>query len=145
MFTTWEISPALASLASSRAAAAGAPLRYRLLIECRERLEAESRVSASADLPDAIGQDSWYFDLRGPAGEARALLGLDLPGGFEPLLTSRWMPVPPDGPCHEEGSWDLDPEGAAWLSHHAGPGRNAMVPVPSSASRYLVSPPRTRP
>ncbi len=145
VLAVWEISPALAARATARASEAGAPLRYRIEIERRAFEGADPSVAASADLPDAIGGESWYLDLPEAGGEARAVLGLDLRGTFERLLSSRWTPVPPDRPCADVGAWDLAPEGAAWLARQGESSRAlADAPAPSSVSRYLVSPARPK-
>ena len=142
----WELSPALAERAAARASSVGAPLRSRLRIEQRRHGDPEgSRVTAFADLPDAQGGESWYFDLSDAGGEARATLGLDLPGTFEPLLVSRWSPLPPDRSCAEEGPGDLAAGAAAWLDRQANLSRALdRIPSPSSVSRYLISPERPK-
>ena len=99
VFVTWEISPALAALASERARKEGAPIRYQIRVERTEGRE----VVATVDLPNALGDDRWYIDLPIPGGNVRAVLGVALPSGFHTLLFSRWAAVPPEGPCLEEG------------------------------------------
>jgi hypothetical protein len=61
-------------------------------------------------------------------------------------MLSRWMAIPPDTPCREEGPWDLSPEARAWLTRRfalATP--TAGSDAPSSAARYLAPAPRARP
>jgi len=141
----WELTPDLHARARTIARDRNAPLRYQIRIERREGARAPSVLSATADLPDALGGERWYLGLKPGAGECRALLGLVLPGAFETLLHSAWVPVPPDGPCAEEGAWDLTPEARAWLLERwragVAPGAGS-----SSAARYLAPPPeKTRP
>jgi len=112
----WEISEALASRAASSARAAGAPIRYVLTVERAERDGEEPGTVSRVDLPDALGGDSWYVDLPRGGGRVRARIGLDLGGAIEPLLESRWAPVPPEGPCDEEAPWEISAEHAAWLA-----------------------------
>jgi hypothetical protein len=141
----WEISPALAALAASRAASANVARRYQLRLERRSAGE-PARTLPAVDLPDAEGGEAWYVDLTGPGDEARVRLGLHLPSGFDPLLTSRWVSVPPEGPCAEAAPWDLDPEDGAWLQLQAGRARpRGVAPAPSSVSRYLVPSERLKP
>jgi hypothetical protein len=141
VFATWEVSPALAARAAARAVEAGAPLRYQLRIERAAAAEGPPSDSLTQDLADALGGESWYVDLPRGGGYARALLGLDLRGAFEPLLASRWIAIPPEGPCREEGSWPLDADATAWLTREAERLRSRVgARIPSSASRYLASP-----
>jgi len=147
VFAAWEMSEALARRASALAASKGSPARYALLIERRGEAEGAPRVASRAPLPDALGGEGWYVELARGGGSCRAVLGLDLPGGdFEPLLASRWMPVPPDGPCRETGDWPVDDVRRAWLEREAERQRGrALTPLPSSASRYLASPQAPKP
>jgi hypothetical protein len=115
LFAAWEISSATARDAAHRMREAGAPLRYQLRIERREREGGAVAPARGIDLPDALGGEGWYVELESAGGSCRALIGLDAPGGFAPLLTSRWVSVPPDGPCAEEGVWDLAPDAALAL------------------------------
>jgi hypothetical protein len=92
---------------------------------------------ATVELPDALGGDRWYITLPKPGGECRALLGYVLEETFTPLLESSWTPVPPDGPCAEEGAWDLTAEARAWLLERARAGRD-QDHAPGSAARYAV-------
>ncbi|HEX7079138.1 MAG TPA: DUF4912 domain-containing protein [Candidatus Eisenbacteria bacterium] len=142
VFAAWEISRATAEAASASAARAGAPVRYALRIERAARAGDEAAESLRVDLPDAQGGEGWYVELPRGGGWARAVIGIDLPGGFEPLLASRWMPVPPDGPCAEAGSWPADESARAWLERDAERKRGQSVPrLPTSSTRYLASPP----
>ena len=142
VFATWEISAPLAARAAALAAAAGAPVRYQLRVERSATPEGPVRETVTRDLPDALGGESWHVDLPTAGGAARAVLGLDLPGGFEALLVSRWTAVPPDGPCAEIGEWPVDAASAAWLAREAERLRGASgARMPSSVSRYLTAPP----
>lgn len=140
----WELSPGTASAVAARAGSLGAPVRYRVRVE-REREPGEGlapEIVAEADLPDALGGEGWYLAIPPRAGRCRAVLGLDWPGGFEALLTSRWVATPPEGPCDELGAWPLAEGGDAWVAREW---RHARSPLahglaPSSAARYL--PPR---
>jgi hypothetical protein len=89
--------------------------RYGIRIERRAADGKPGEVVARVDLPDALGGERWYVALPRSGGECRALLGVELPEGFHTLLESGWVPVPPDGPCAEEGAWDLTPEARTWL------------------------------
>jgi len=145
VFATWEIGEALARRAAAIASAKGAPVRYELRIE-REAHHEGPREVARIALPDALGGEGWYVDLPRAGGSCRAVLGLELPGGFEPLLTSRWMPVPPDGPCRETGDWPVDDVRRAWLERESERQRGRVIaPLPTSASRYLASPQAPKP
>lgn len=145
-FATWEVSEALARRAAALASSRGAAVRYALTVERAGDTEG-SLESWRVPLPDALGGEGWYVDLPHAGGSCRAVLGLDLPGGaFEPLLSSRWMPVPPDGPCRETGDWPADEVRRAWLERDAERQRGRVVtPLPSSASRYLASPQAPKP
>lgn len=142
VFATWELSEPLARRAAALAASKGSPVRYALQLERAGGAGEEPRESTRVALADALGGESWYFDLARGGGSCRALLGLELTGGgFEPLLASRWMPVPPDGPCRETGEWPVDDVRRAWLERESERLRGrAVTPLPSSASRYLASP-----
>jgi len=97
---------------------------------------------AVVGLPDALGGEGWYIDLPVSGGECRALLGLELPTEFVPLLTSRWVSVPPDAPCAQVGEWELDAEGAAWLEREFGAAREeAGKSVATSGARFLGAEP----
>ena len=136
---TWEISPDLHARASSLASAAQTPLRYRVVVHQASRPDQAPSATIGLDLPDALRDESWYLDLEASGGVARAELGLDLPSGFAPLLRSRWMPVPPRGPCAETGAWPIDPASAAWLDLEAARARSDSPRThPSSAARYLA-------
>lgn len=141
VFAIWEVSEALARRASERAASRGAPLRYVLVLERSGREGDAPHEALRVPLPDAVGGEGWYLDLPRGGGLCRVVLGLELPEGFEPLLLSRWMPVPPDGPCSEMGDWPVDDVRRAWLEREAERLRGrAPAPLPSSAARYLASP-----
>jgi len=141
VFAAWEISRATADGAAARCARANAPVRYALRIERAEKADANVTETLRAELPDALGGEGWYVELPRGGGMARALIGLELPQGFEALLASRWMPVPPDGPCAETGEWSVDEAAAEWLARDAERNRGQSVPrLPTSASRYLASP-----
>jgi len=139
VFAAWEISAPLARRAA--AAAAGVPARYALMLERADLPGNAPREAIRADLPDALGGEGWYLDLPRGGGSCRAILGVDLPGGFEALLTSRWVPIPPEGACRELGEWPTDDVRRAWLASEAERSRaRSAPPLPSSASRYLASP-----
>ncbi len=141
VFALWEISEPLARRAAGIASAAKAPLRYALAVECADRPGGVLRDTIRVALPDALGVEGWYVDLPRGGGSCRAVLGLELPHGFEPLLSSRWSPVPPEGPCREVGDWPVDDVRRAWLEREAARLRGrAVAPLPSSAARYLASP-----
>jgi hypothetical protein len=141
VFALWEVSDALARRAAGIASTAKSPLRYALTIECSDRPGGPLRDTIKISLPDALGGEGWYVDLPRGGGGCRAVLGLDLPHGFEPLLASRWMPVPPEGPCQEIGEWPVDDGRREWLEREMARLRGrAVAPLPSSASRYLASP-----
>jgi len=145
-FVTWEVSESLARRAAALAASKGAATRYAIALERRHSRDGAVHEFARVPLPDALGGDGWYVDLPRGGGWCRAVLGLDLPGGFEPLLTSRWMPAPPDGPCGETGAWPVDDVRRAWLERESERLRGQVVtPLPSSASRYLASPQAPKP
>jgi len=53
--------------------------------------------------------------------------------------------VPPEGRCLEEGEWPVDAVRRAWLEREAERLRGRVAPsLPSSAARYLASPPVRR-
>src|SRR3989442_13964449 len=87
----WELTPALHARAQALARESGGPLRYQILIERRADGRATPAVSATVDLPDALGGERWYVKLPRAGGECRGLLGIALPRGFEPLLRSSWV------------------------------------------------------
>jgi len=133
----WELTPELHARARVIARDRKSALRYQIRIERREGKSASGTVLATADIPDALGGERWYLGLPQGGGECRALLGVALSGTFETLLHSSWVPVPPDGPCAEEGAWDLTPEARAWLLERARAGA-APYAGSSSAARYLA-------
>jgi hypothetical protein len=136
----WELSQATASGASARAKEAGAPVRYALRIERAREADLAPEVIAGANLPDALGGEGWYVAIPPKAGVCRAVIGLDLPSGFEPLLTSRWAATPPDGPCEQTAPWPLGAEGEAWAARQWSRAMAERAPAPSSAARYLPPP-----
>ena len=137
----WELTPALHARAQARARERGRPLRYRIVIERRPVASAVAGAACAAvDLHDALGGERWYVSLPQAGGECRALLGILLAQDFEPLLHSSWVPVPPDGPCAEDGAWELTPEARAWLIEVARAGRAPGGGI-SSAARYQASVP----
>jgi hypothetical protein len=151
VFAAWEVSASLARRAAAMAASAGAPLRFVLAIERSESAPSQGAAPAETirvPLPDAILGDGWYVDLPRGGGFARAVLGIEIgagDAGQAPLLASRWMPVPPQGQCREEGEWPVDEARRAWLAREAERLRGRAVPsLPSSAARYLTSPPVRR-
>jgi hypothetical protein len=133
----WEWSPAAASAAAETAAKAGSPLRVALQVE-RERGEAlPPEVVATADLPDAFRDESWYLDIPPRAGRCRARMGLQLPSGFHAFLVSRWVATPPPGMCEAEGTWPLTPKGHAWAERERERGSRDERSVPGSSVRFL--------
>ena len=141
VFAAWELTPALHARGEELARAAGAPTRYQARVERRVRDGDPASACAVVDLPDALGGEGWYIDLPVAGGECRALLGLDLPAGFVPLLTSRWVSVPPEGPGAQTGEWEIDARGAAWLEREFALERaSAGGAVATSGARFLESP-----
>ncbi len=136
----WELSQATASGAAVRAREAGAPIRYQVRIERAREADLPPETIATADLPDALAGEGWYLAIPARAGRCRAILGLDLPSGFAPLLTSRWAATPPDGPCDEVAPWPLAGEGEAWAARQWARALAERAPAPSSAARYLPPP-----
>ena len=138
----WEVSPATASSAVARAAAASLPVRYQLRIERERDGGLAPETIAGADLPDAIGGEGWYLAIPPRAARCRALLGLDLGGRFETLLVSRWVSTPPDGPCDAVATWPLAPGGEAWVEREwrDAAGGVPTTAAPSSSARYLPPP-----
>lgn len=118
------------------ARAAGAPIRYVLTIDRSDGDGKEPVIVVRVDLPDALGGDSWYVDLPRGCGRARARIGLDVGGTFEPLLASRWAPVPPEGPCAEEAPWEVSAEHAAWLADQEARARKLGRIVSSPAGPF---------
>lgn len=130
----WELTHATHARAETAARERRAPLRYQVRIERRSEKEGAAPL-ARVDLPDALGGERWYVDLPRAGGECRAVLGIELPGDFLVLLESDWAPVPPDGPCAEDGTWALTPEARAWLEERARRGRG-LDSSPGSFARY---------
>jgi hypothetical protein len=139
VLAVWELTPALHARAQARARERGHLLRYRIVIE-RRPVAVSGAACAAVDLPDALGGERWYVRLPQSGGECRALLGISLGQDFEPLLHSSWVSVPPDGPCAEEGAWNLTPEARAWLIEAWRAGRAPAAGM-SSAARYQASVP----
>ena len=132
----WELTSGALARAETAAREHGAPLRCELRIERRADARGRAEIQVTQDLPDALGGERWYVKLPRPGGECRARLGILLPGGaFTPILESTWVPVPPDGPCAEEGAWDLTTEARAWLLDQARAARGLGHGM-SSAARY---------
>ncbi len=136
----WELSQATASGAAARATECGSPTCYVLRIERARDADLAPEVVANASLPDALGGEGWYLAIPPKAGRCRAVIGLDLPSGFEPLLTSRWAATPPDGPCEETAPWPLGAEGEVWAARQWAQALAERAPAPSSAARYLAPP-----
>ncbi|HEY6572579.1 MAG TPA: DUF4912 domain-containing protein [Candidatus Eisenbacteria bacterium] len=141
----WELSQATASGAAVRAREAGAPVRYQVRIERAREDDLPPTTIATADLPDALGGEGWYLAIPPKAGRCRAVIGLDLPSGFAPLLTSRWAATPPDAPCEEVAPWPLSAEGEAWAARQWARALAERAPAPSSAARYLPPPAKQEP
>jgi hypothetical protein len=123
----WELTPATHRRARTPA--------YQIRIERRQDERAAAETILRVEIPDALGGDRWYVTLPRSGGWCRARLGVADGGDFQALLESGWVPVPPDGPCAEEGTWDLTPEARAWLEARARAARGFPAP-PSSAARY---------
>lgn len=137
----WELTPATHARAEARARERHEPVRYEIRVERREQDRDAAELLVRVDLPDALQGDRWYVTLPRSGGWCRAHLGLRLGEAFEPLFPSSWVPVPPDGPCAEEGSWDLTPEARAWLEERAREARG-LPAVPGSVARFgLPAPP----
>ena len=140
----WELTAALHARAQALARDRGNPLRYRIVIERREEERAPVAVAATVDLHDALQGERWYVKLPQSGGECRAVLGISIAGTLEPLLSSSWVPIPPDHPCAEEGAWDLTEEAKSWLLERARAAR-AAAGTASSANRYQDPVPRETP
>jgi hypothetical protein len=145
VLAVWELSQATASGAAARAGEAGAPIRYQVRIERAREADLSPETIATADLPDALGGEGWYLAIPPRAGRCRAVIGLDLASGFSPLLTSRWVATPPDGPCEEVAKWPLGADGEAWAAQQWGRATAERAPAPSSAARYLPPPAEREP
>jgi hypothetical protein len=124
----WELTPATHERAKGR---------YQIRIERRARAEDHAETITQVELPDALGGERWYVTLPRSGGECRALLGIAIPGGFEAVLESTWVPVPPEGACAEESPWNLTPEARAWLEERARAARGSHAPT-SSAARFGI-------
>ncbi len=112
-------------------------IRCQIRVERRATATSPGEPLLTIDIPDALQGERWYVTLPRSGGECRALLGVVLPEGFEALLGSSWVPVPPDGPCAEIGAWDLTKEARAWLEERARAARGG-----ESGGRYgYVIPP----
>jgi hypothetical protein len=141
----WELTPAAHARAAAMARERGAALRYEIRIERRAAAGHGAETETIEAIPDALGGERWHVTLPRSGGECRALLGIALPEEFTPVLESSWVPVPPDGPCAEEGNWDLTPEARAWLLERARAARGSRHGM-SSAARYgTPAPPGTPP
>jgi hypothetical protein len=144
VLAVWELTPALHARAQASARDRGAPPRYRIVIERRQDERAPVLVLATVELPDALQGDRWYVKLPQSGGECRALLGISIAGALDPVLSSSWVPVPPDHPCAEDGAWDLTEEAKAWLLERARAAR-AAAQAAGSASRYFGPAPSETP
>jgi len=148
VLVAWELTPATHARAVSAARARGSAPRYQIRIERRADPRADPQgaieTAASVDVPDALGGERWYVSLPRSGGECRALLGFVVEGAFSPLLESAWVPVPPDGPCAEEGAWDLTAEARSWLLERARAGRDPEH-ARGSAPRYAAARPEAPP
>jgi hypothetical protein len=111
----WELSDASVARAKSLAKGEGSSPRYEIRIERRADDRGPAEALTRVDVPDAVGGDRWYVSLPRSGGECRASLGTDSGESFVALVMSSWVPVPPDGPCAEEGAWALTHEARAWL------------------------------
>ena len=78
------------------------PLRNEIRVERRAHDREAGEPLLRVDLPDALGGERFYLTLPRAGGWCRAPLGLLLREEFEPVLTSSWVPVPPEGPWLEE-------------------------------------------
>ncbi len=141
----WELTQATHARAVSAARGHGGSLRYQLRIERRADPRGEVEILTGVDLPDALGGERWYVSLPQAGGECRALIGTTHEGAFTTVLESSWVPVPPDGPCAEEGAWDLTPGARAWLLERARSGRAPGRGLDSAARYPAPAPPETRP
>jgi hypothetical protein len=139
----WELTPAAHARAEAMARERRAPVRYEIRIERRAEERGAAGTEAIQEIPDALGGERWYVKLPRPGGECRALLGIALPEGFTMILESSWVPVPPDGPCAEEGAWDLTPEAKRWLLEQARAARGAGHGMSSAARFGAPAPPDT--
>jgi len=135
VLAVWELTPKLHARALATARDRGVPLRYRIVVERRQDEGGPAAVLATVDLPDALQGDRWYVKLPQSGGECRAVLGFSAAGTLEPLLSSSWVPVPPDHPCAEEGAWDLTEEAKTWLLERAHAARAAAASA-GYASRH---------
>jgi hypothetical protein len=141
----WELTPDAHARAEAVARERRAPVRYEIRIERRADERGPAGTEAIEEIPDALGGDRWYVKLPRSGGECRAILGIAVPPGFTPILESSWVPVPPDGPCAEEGAWDLTPEAKSWLLERSRAARGPRHGM-SSAARYGTPvPPETPP
>ena len=136
----WELTPATHARARSLAHDRREPLRYEIRLERRAHDRDAGELFVRVDLPDALGGERWYVTLPRAGGWCRAHLGLRLGETFQAVLTSSWVPVPPDGPCAEEGDWDLTPEARAWLDERARAARG-LPAAPGSVARFGWPPP----
>ncbi len=146
----WELTEASVARAASAAGGDVHSPRYQIRIERRADARSPAEALTRVDMPDAVGGERWYVSLPRSGGECRALLGVQSGEAFVALLTSSWVPVPPDGPCAEEGAWSLTHEARAWLLERAQAGREpagegsyaARRPAPAPAALPPDAPPR---
>jgi len=131
----WELTPAAHARAEARARERKTPIRYEIRVERRDHDRDAGEPLVRVDLPDAVHGERFYVTLPRAGGWCRAHLGILLGDAFEPVLTSTWVPVPPEGPCAEEGSWDLTPEARAWLEEKARAARG-LPATPGSVARF---------
>jgi len=141
----WELTEASHARAEAASRERRAPLRYEIRIERRADAGGRCETEVVQDVPDALGGERWHVMLPRSGGECRALLGIVLPEGFRPVLESSWVPVPPDGPCAEEGAWDLTPEARAWLLEQARAARGSRHGMSSPARYGAAAPPEIPP
>jgi hypothetical protein len=106
VLAVWELTPATHARAQARAGERREPLRYEIRVDRRAHDRDAAELLVRVDLPDALRGDHAYVTLPRAGGWCRAELGFRVGEAFEPLLASSWVPVPPDGPCAEEGDWD---------------------------------------
>ncbi len=109
VLAVWELTAETHARARAAARARGASPHYQIRIERRADPRGAVEAVAGGELQDALAGERWYVSLPRSGGECRALLGFVLEGAFTQLLESTWVPVPPEGPCAEEGVWDLTP------------------------------------
>ncbi|MBI4364184.1 MAG: DUF4912 domain-containing protein, partial [Candidatus Latescibacteria bacterium] len=99
VFAAWELSPSLHARAVEIARSRSASVRYVLAIERRDGEGSPEIPIAVVGIPDAVAGEGWYVSIARSGGECRAVLGLAFGRAIEPLIRSRWVPIPPEGPC----------------------------------------------